>query len=291
MSSHVKKSASYWWKGMKFNIRRFLWDRQFPRGRGVLVETDYGMMICSPTDSGVGRQLLKWGHYNPEEVGNLIQLVDSDSRVLVVGGHVGALVVPIAKKVGSVVVVEASPANFEFLQCNVAINGLRNVELRHFAAMESFGQLGFLCSGDNSGGSKVMPRVKTNEFVYDAPQHIMVACAALDDEVDGEFDLIVMDIEGAEFHAMLGAKSHLRRAQIFVVEFIPNHLEKVAQVSIESFAELLISFDFQLVTFPRLKLTGDPRDILLSGLEQVAEMGGYEDGLIFSRSRAPGGVP
>jgi hypothetical protein len=82
---------------------------------------------------------------------------------------------------------------------NVAINGLTNCRLHNVAAYDAPGKLEFVASKVNSGGAKVMPRSRRFEFFYDHPEIIRVRCDRLDDELSGDFDFVLMDIEGAEY--------------------------------------------------------------------------------------------
>jgi hypothetical protein len=98
------------------------------------------------------------------------------------------------------------------------------------------------------------------------------------------FDFILMDIEGSEFAAIHGGRDLLQRCKIFVVEFVPRHIERVAGVSINDFAATLLFLDFDYVEFPSFGIKGDPREILLSTLLSIRDRDGYEDGVIFTRT-------
>ena len=145
----------------------------------------------------------------------------------------------------------------------------------------------FFCSVDNSGGSKVQPAFKDINFVYDNLELISVPGISLDSEYsDHTFDFIFMDIEGSEFNAILGGKELLRRCSVFVVEFVPNHLERVANRSINEFSQLLLELEFDEVYIPRLQLRGDPQQCLLASMLSIADSKSIEDGIIFKRYAA-----
>ena len=142
----------------------------------------------------------------------------------------------------------------------------------------------FFCSVDNSGGSKVQPAFEDINFIYDNPGLISVPGISLDSEYfDQTFDFILMDIEGSEFNAILGGKELLRRCSVFVVEFVPNHLERVSNRSIHELSQLLLELAFDEFYFPRFGLGGDPEQCLLTTLQAIADSKSFEDGIIFKR--------
>lgn len=53
-----------------------------------------------PRDNFVGRQLADTGTYNEPEVALYSQFITPSSRVLWLGAHIGALLVPVSKKLG-----------------------------------------------------------------------------------------------------------------------------------------------------------------------------------------------
>ncbi len=98
---------------------------------------------------------------------------------------------------------------------------------------------------------------------------------------DQTFDFILMDIEGSEFKAIFGGKELLRRCSVFIVEFVPNHLESVANRTIYELSQLLLELEFDEVYFPRSGLGGAPEQCLLTALRAIADSNSFEDGVIF----------
>jgi hypothetical protein len=96
----------------------------------------------------------------------------------------------------------------------------------------------------NSGGSKIKP--KTDNFIYtfDKPETTKVKMKALDEHAAAEnlpsADMIVMDIEGAEYFALKGMQKTLASSRALYIEFIPHHLQNVAGVRATEFFELVI---------------------------------------------------
>lgn len=253
---------------------------------GVVVDSDFGLIVCDPNDRHVSRQLLKWRHYNPDEARKYQVLLKQTSTALVIGSHIGALALQLAASVDKLTCVEANPFNYDLLKLNVAMQNLSSkVNCVNVAVAEQAGLVEFVCSKDNTGGSKVKPKHFDVDFRYDQPESIEVTTISLDTLFIGKsFDFILMDIEGSEFAAIRGGRDLLLRCRAFVVEFVPRHVERVAGVSINDFAATLLSLDFDCVEFPGYGIKGDPHEILLSTLLLIRDRGGYEDGVIFTRT-------
>lgn len=206
-----------------------------PYCRGFLTEANGMFLIAAARDFGVGRRLAFDGSYDTAQLEKYRRVVAPETRLLVVGAHVGSIFLPLARIAREAVGIEANPDSFPLLEMNVAINGLTNCRLHNVAAYDAPGALEFVASKANSGGAKVAPQRRRFEFFYDHPKIIEVRCARLDDELGGDFDVVIMDIEGAEYRAIAGMQRILSTASHFVCEVVPNHLENVDPCTFEQF--------------------------------------------------------
>ncbi len=87
-------------------------------------------------DLYVGRSLDLYGEYSEAEVTLFIQLLRPGSTAIDAGANIGALTVPIARRVGPsgrVFAYEPQYALSTLLADNLAANGLSNVDLRSSA--------------------------------------------------------------------------------------------------------------------------------------------------------------
>jgi len=267
-------------KFFKSLIRQFFLKFFFgPNVKALLTSTVFGDMLISPSDLHVSRQILKSGNYNPDEIIYLKKLVTKKDRLLVVGAHIGSFVIPASKLVHDVVAIEANPNNFKLLSMNITLNKLKNIKAYNFAAAEKKGSIDFLLSTENSGGSKRSPFIKKNAYYYDNPQAIKVESYALDSKFHERFDVVMMDIEGSEFFAMQGMQRIIKNARIFIFEFIPDHLESVAHVSVKEFVAQIPLTHFKKAYFPRLNIRVDI-DLLEITLDKIVNLKTYEDGVI-----------
>ncbi|NCA17487.1 MAG: FkbM family methyltransferase [Betaproteobacteria bacterium] len=280
----LREKGSSRLKFFKSKVRSWWLKLLGPRACGVFVETDWGFMLLDPRDAHVSRQLLRTGAYNREEVSFLGNFLKPSDGMLIVGGHIGALAIPLGKSVKSLDVVEANPESFKLLEANVSLSRLTNLSVWNWAAANEEGALDFLVSSENSGGSKRLPVRGATKYMYDKPKILTVSCRRLDDAFPQDFDVILMDIEGSEYAAMRGAQRLLQNCRVFVFEFIPDHLRNVAGVDFEDFFEALPVKDFDRALLPR-----HAKDIPISQLRGVLQelyvQNEYEDGVLMLKER------
>ncbi len=233
---------------LNFLLKVSQWRRNIigPYGYAVLTKSYNGLILVSTSDFVVGWKLAFLGSYNQKNIEYLLTQLTPKSRVLVVGTHVGSLLIPLAKNVELVTGIEANPDTFEFLQLNLKLNNLDNAQIYNFAAGDKQGQIEFYKNTHNSGGSKIKKGTLVADFIYDSPQVILVPMKVLDEELaDQNFDMIIMDIEGSEYFAMQGMNNLLEKCQILQLEICPRHIREVARVSNDEFIKPLIKhFNF-----------------------------------------------
>lgn len=135
-----------------------------------------------------------------------------DAGVFVdVGAHVGRWALRLASKASKVVAVEANPATAAVLRAHIALNDVENVDVVQVAAWDSRTRLSLGDpNGKVTGGST---RVGEGDDVDAAP---------LDDVLsDIDPDLVKLDVEGADLHALRGMRDTLARCK--PVLFIEDH--------------------------------------------------------------------
>jgi FkbM family methyltransferase len=207
-----------WRKRISRTIRGRLRARVLSKhGEGIVANTKNGLLVVDPHDFAVCRSLLEHGSYDWAEVQWLSRILSDRSRVVFVGAHIGALLVPIALKSGSgeIVAFEPSPRNHRLLCMNVALNGLQSVVIHRMAAGESDGTVRFTENRINSGNSRIA-----------VSGEVEVQVSRLDAVLPAwpQVDLLVMDTEGFEVRAMRGAAATLAKTNYFYVEYAPEQL-------------------------------------------------------------------
>jgi len=258
-------------------------SRQLGNGvKSVIVDSKNGILAVDPRDLEVGYKLRNYGSYGLDEITRINQLITTKSNVLIVGAHIGSLVIPIAKNCNKVVGIEANPNNFNLLKTNIHLNKAENVSIHNIAASSKQETIKFQMNIVNSGGSKRLP--KNNEYMYryDNPEVIEVQAHSLDDYLDeNNFDLVLIDIEGSEYFAMQGMTKILANCHTLIVEFLPHHLKNVADVTVDQFLSL-IPKEFTKLTIPSKNET-HPTDIGGVVLQQMYNNKEGDDGLIFTK--------
>jgi FkbM family methyltransferase len=250
---------------------------------GVVVATPQGVFCVDPQDEFVSRSLLERGAYGENEIRRITDLFRRGSRMLLVGAHVGSLLVPLSRTAVSIVGVEANPQTFRRLQLNVLMNQCRNVRLVNVAASDSSGPIEFVMSRTNSGGSKRMPIVRNELYFADDPVIATVPSARLDEVLhDQEFDLVFMDIEGSELFAMRGMPRILAAAKVVIAEFYPIMIREVAGAGVAEFLQPLDAFSTLLI--PSLRKIVHKEDIRAT-LEDMFENDQCDNGIVFIRDR------
>ena len=206
----------------------------------VVYDSENGIIMSGPSDVFVGGNLGFRGYYEPEMVNSLIALTTPESRVLILGTHVGSVLIPLAKKVREVVAYEANPKTYRMLAMNLKLNDIENCQAHNFAVSDKGGTLEFMAHHINSGGSKRKPSQDYLIYKIDNPNVIEVPAVRLDDHLaDPKFDLVLVDIEGSEYFAFQGMQKVLATCNTLQFEFLPDGLKHIANVTVDDFANAL----------------------------------------------------
>ena len=208
-----------------------------------------GMRIKVHAHDYVGGQIIKQGYYEPEIVRWFEQILKPGNVFIDVGTHVGQYTLVASRLIGSkgnVHGFEPDPETFRRLTSNIRRNRLRNVAANKLALADKPGTLHFFLSNVRDIGSNSLQKPPTF-----SGREVDVTCIALDDYLGTHgvqrVDLLKMDIEGAEYSALVGAKGLLTRDDRppIIIEF-----EEERQVafgySCARLAELLTGFGYRL---------------------------------------------
>ena len=247
--------------------------------RAIITQSSNGLFAVDPEDLEVGEKLRKGG-FGLDEIERIKSLISNDSRVLIVGSHIGSLVIPISRHCNEVVAIEANPKTYELLSLNLRLNDIENVVSHNIAASEKTEIITFFLNTVNSGGSKRAPKQSHFMYEYDSPERVEIQAHALDTHLSNHaFDLVLMDIEGSEFFALKGMPKILQECKSLIVEFLPHHLRNVAGVDAETFLKQ-IPQRFTKVTIPSQNVTLSREESQALLLKMFRDEKG-DDGLIF----------
>jgi FkbM family methyltransferase len=252
-----------------------------PNAKAIYVQTKQGDFLVDPRDNFVAKKLLNDGKYSLHEVKLASRFLKTNSYCLVLGGHIGSLVIPLAKLCKELIVFEANPDSFILLNKNLLLNKIFNVQTYNKAVSNQNKQLKFLVSKDNSGGSKRLPVIRASGYFYDNPKEIRVDGIVLDKFLKHKsFDLVFVDIEGSEYFAFQGMQTIFKQSKVLITEFIPHHLKYVASVSVVDFWSTLEPH-FKYLYIPESKKVFESSTDILKQLTLMFDSDKSYDNIVF----------
>ena len=236
----MSKKLKYFFRTLKSKKRKKIFG---PNAKGVIYDSKNGYMALPISDITIGKNLGFKGHWNFSDIQKLLQQTTQDDVIYFIGTHVGTLLVPIAKKVKTVVGFEANEDTFWFIKANLCLNKISNATIFNKAVGDGAKKVTFYKNTVNTGGSKIKPIKDSILYNYDNPKQVEIDMVALDPFI-AEQSLtppsgIIMDIEGAEYFALKGMQATLAKVRFLYVEFVPHHLQNVSNTSVEKFIKTI----------------------------------------------------
>jgi FkbM family methyltransferase len=224
-----------WRKRILREIRGRLRSRILSKhGFAVLVESRNGVLAVDPADFNVSRTLLRNGEYGMRDVAALSAILAdcADPRLVFAGAHLGSLLVPIVRATSArrIMAFEPSPANLRLLDLNLVLNGIMGVDVQRAAVGDAAGTIRFTHNPTNTGNSRVARDGRIQVPLVTLDQSPLAAW-------DG-IDLLVMDVEGYEVHAIRGGRTTLARTRYLFVEYAPEQLQE-QNSTVDEFLELI----------------------------------------------------
>lgn len=145
--------------------------------------------------------------------------IEPDFKIVDVGAHIGTFTLHCAKRAphGLVVAVEPCPSTFKLLKLNIRINGLRNVVPVKLALSSSEGSFNLFIDSQSTGNSMIPSLAKRKRM----PKSILVKTITFEHLIKNNpalaFDLVKIDVEGAELPVLLGCNKSLTQCKRFVI--------------------------------------------------------------------------
>ncbi len=233
---------------------RFCWWRSRqrkqalgPYARAILTESENGRLLVDAADLVIGSALAASGGWSVPRMRFLCRLARSNWNALIVGAHVGSILVPLSRHVKKITGLEPNPNTFELLQANLLLNQVSNARLEQWAAGDRPARVPMQLNTHNSGGSKLAIGDASHiYYTYDHPRRVEVWMRTIDEAFAGErFDFVLLDAEGAETLVLRGMKETLRHVDILQMEIRKGHLQRIARVDLsEALAPLTEHFDY-----------------------------------------------
>lgn len=169
--------------------------------------------------------------YEPATTQLFKRLLREGMAVIDVGAHVGYFTLLAAKLVGpqgKVYAFEAEPSTYRTLATNVKLNHYSNVVAVNQAVSDRAGRVDLFLSNVGSDGASGLNRLYSAQ---ERERSVSVESTTLDDFLAAQrgpqVDLLKMDIDGWELHALDGMARLLRRPSPpnLIIEFYPDGLQ------------------------------------------------------------------
>ncbi len=193
-----------------------------------------------------------YGTWEPDVVGAILATVHTGAAAIDVGAHIGYYTLLLAKCVGptgQVLSFEPLPANFALLRQNVQLNGLPHVQMNAHAVFSCNEELTITVPdhAPNSGDASVLSVEGTKQF--------RVPATTLDSYCSSTGfrpDFLKMDVEGAEYEVLLGAKET-------IAQFRPKMLIELhhfdGNLAGHPVPQLLASWHYEIEWIDRSQMT------------------------------------
>ena len=183
-------------------------------------------MYVRAEDGGVAHQLIMYREYEPYESKLVREYIKPGMTVYNIGANLGYYALLASECVGSegnVYAFEPEPQNLELLRRTISENGCLHVAIVPSAVSDRSGEASLSISATNSGDHQLQPVV--------GREHIQVPTVSIDDflmQGNAAPDVIIMDVQGAEFDVLKGASQLLASAASLTIftEFWPTGLNK-----------------------------------------------------------------
>lgn len=204
----------------------------------------YSLYVRAP-DRLIAALLCKYSFDSSLEVELYRDRVKPGMTVLEIGANVGfytLLFSGLAGEKGKVLAFEPDPENFRLLSKSAAGHGAANITCLQAAVAEKGGALKLFISEENRGDHRV----------YDSGEgrgSVDVKAVSIDGTLGREAraDFIKMDIQGAEYRALLGMEKTIKNSPglCMLCEFSPGLVRKAGD-SPEALLQKLLEYGFSL---------------------------------------------
>jgi FkbM family methyltransferase len=226
---------------LSYQLRRWL-EPIIETGGCLRVPTWFGPLYTLARDPEVSRRLREHGYYDVAVTTALWSLLRPGMRVVNVGANIGAFAVLAAQRTQApVLCFEPDFRNWEALRLNAGL--YRNLIPFPFAVGDRNGEVS-LIHDTVPGNSALVAATGISQTVR---------LVTLDQFLHVPFDLLLMDVQGAEGLVLKGLGSRLSTFTFILFEFWPGGLEQTNS-SPEEVRELLHQAGFVLQHIVRTSL-------------------------------------
>lgn len=211
-----------------------------------LIDLEEFSMYVQDNDSAVGLHIKNRNAYEPHVTAIFRDRLKPGMNVLDIGANIGyftMLSAFLVKSIGSVMAIEPNAANAKLLEASRRANSFDNVVVVQAAAGREIGLLVLNASHSNGTTAQLSDNVRS---LIDS---ITVPSLKLDDLIPANknIDFIKIDVEGAEYNAMLGAAGTIKRCKpIIASEYSPDLMTGISGVSGTEYLQFLIDLGYRI---------------------------------------------
>jgi FkbM family methyltransferase len=222
----------------------------FNRDRSdVLVNTKYGNFRLPNLKDFQYFEIYCKGFYEPELVKYIIETLPQNGCLLDIGANIGSIAIPVglARPDAKIISVEALPHNFNYLQENLKINGLKNIIPLNVCFSNDNGKLVRLYHHKIRLGSTSFHSLHSKDFVE-------LVTKTLDQQLKelsiDKVDMLKIDTEGSEALIFRGASDLLHKSKpIVLFEFNESYENAIEGLHAGAAQQILIDAGYKIFEF------------------------------------------
>jgi FkbM family methyltransferase len=234
-------------------VRRYLTSLEFSRRDllnaekpgSIATKSFDGFSIYAGRDDRATGEHILFGSYEPHVTAAFRHYLRPGMNVADIGANVGYFTMLAASIVGSsgiVTAVEANPDNARLIEASRRLNGFEHIRIANVAAGRNVGLLLLKTLWSNG----ITIELESESDLWNSR---IVPCIPLGRllPVNTRLDFVKIDIEGAEYSALVGCEEILRRdSPIIISEFTPGALPGISGVDGETYLRFLIACGLDL---------------------------------------------
>jgi FkbM family methyltransferase len=244
-SSHVGEDlnsvvASYL-SSLEFSLRKL---NEPQAGLAPALSKFDGFQIYSDaSDMSVGH-IVRSGSYEPEVNAVFRRFIKPGMAVIDIGANIGfytMLSASIVGPTGYVLAVEPNGKNIRLLEASRRLNGFDWVTVAQVAAGRDTGILMLNASYSNGTTSRLLDDVGHMVFCETVPS------VQVDALISRRIDFVKIDVEGAEYNALLGMKRVIEESHpIIVSEFSPDFMPGISGIDGEGYLRWILERGYEI---------------------------------------------
>lgn len=219
-----------------------------------------------PTNGYLDAQIHAHGLYEPHIIETMHEHIRTGDTCIDVGANIGHHTILMSHFVGnegSVVAYEPIPYLRDQMSRSIAINSIHNVTIHDVALSDKEGQMTLFLRKGNIGGSSLVEGMDTEE--------LPVRVLHLDKNHMGKVDFMKIDVEGYEYHVLLGAVSVIEKYRpIIIFEWSPIYYRIHNPSHSKAILQFLKEREYKLIDI-------ENNNKLITHLDEF--ISGFEDGL------------